>query len=700
LCKPWNDLPTFRSSCGNLTDTIGHDRYQLNTGIDVAGSVENVVLRQLSSTNFPISSVSGGVAYDAFPRLATALNPLPSPSDGRIASGRSEMTATDVDVLNQPEPNHFMSPSHTVVGGHGRYLALAPAKIQADAKTMTDVISKASDVYEFRDEDDSEVTTTRIDFRRGKPSMTVKDTMGSLPTGHGHVYFCNDSQPPSVCGLNQKCRSVSAVDAGIMLAPQNVATIFDMDSKSIHPISLPVKQEPPDSVPLYRMNNTLLHAAQSTSCGPIQNQLQHGKHSLSSNNDQTYKRVRLDDSTGSAYVGFGDVGTSYHFPPNIQNLISQVRKMNECDKGISTFDSGPEKSFPLQPRSTITDSQPLSFGSARFPDHLTPAYTTIKLVDASARSHIMNASCSEVVKHDREPLNSLPTGQFPFSAQSVGNSYLSLLRGSAPVANSNVYSVGAVKPVMSTDQSVYPVYASSECYRYSVFRQPNSMSASQQLGSDGKDRIKYENDTKWWQLANPCHTNAVQSICRQPNVSRSVLLEGSKKCNVGTENLQHSESPYVLDLSSDNNSQISSPSSLHISHHHGFYPDFPPAAVASRFSDIKVRQMINDTSSPYLLYSKYSHDRHHLQHCHNKQQQHVAPSVKQEELEEKKVMTTDEEKLLYRIKCNEIEQPPQCQCRGLLLSLSLFSSDFLACSCYINIIVILSNVYAEQLETY
>ena len=625
-----------------------------------ARSVENVGQHLLppppvrfSTASVYVSSMSGGVVYDAFPVLATALTPLPASasSHSQILSSHNEMIATAVEVLKQPEPNHSAS-LDTKVLDHGRLLALAPTRIQDGAKTSASVDSKTFDVYEFRDEDDSEFACLGVGLRRGKPSGSVTNSAGLPQTSHWSLQ--NDSQPTGVRDLTKKCHSASETDAGMMSTLQNVAMIFDMDSKSIRRISLPVKPEPvslsisaSDSVPLSAINASL-HVTQSTNCMSVNNEalrVGHKKRSLPIY-DVNCKQVRLNNNNASSYQAFEIAGTNSHLP-NIQDLISNVRNVNEYGNSMITVDSWPEKSRLSQQVNFTARSQslPTTYGNVRYP--VTPSYTTFKLVDVSTRNHAM-------IKCENESLNSLATGQLSVTAQSTRNPSTWLFNGNAANAVNNTCNIRASKPVPVSGQSVYPMFAGCGYHRYGIHQQ-NSMAVSHRPGSNGEAVKKYESDTEQWHTAKTNHSNAVQSTCDEKNS----FEERNKH-----ENLQPVSSSCVLDLCCNNSKMSPSASMSCITLGHSGYPNLLPAAVASRYNDSHIQQTVASGLSPHLPFSLDSHHHHHHQ---QQQHQQLAQNMKKEDVEERKTVTTDEEKLMNRLKCNLIEEVLRCQCQGLLL---------------------------------
>jgi len=665
LHEPQHDLETFHSSYSNFTGTVGTGGNHLNTvtgGNAVhsgrAGSVEGVVRHQLSSAGFSatglsVSSISGGVVIDAFPCPAIALTPWPVSSCGQILGSDSVMTATAVEVLKRPEPDHSMSPSHTMILDHGRRLALGPSRVQAGGKTSAAVASKASDIYEFRDEDDSEFAGMSIGFRSGKLSGSA-----TCPPRTSHISLQNNSQPISVGDATKRCHTASETRAGTTSAPQNVAMIFDMDSKSIHRISLPVKHEPlylnvapSNSAPLTVMDETLSRVKPSP-----QNDAQRRKHSLPSN-DTSHKRARLN-STTSSYLNFENGGSNNHLPPHIQDLISNVRKMNSRGSGSSAFDNWPDSSRLPQPVNSTLGLQPLSFETVTCPDRTTYGYMAVKPVDVPIRSSVSNASCSEVMKYKNEPFSSVLTGRFSVAMRSSKSPYVRSVNKNVAGATNDMSSINAIKPVPVIEKSMYPVYAGSEYYVH----QQNRMAVSQQPNSHVKDRNKYESDIKWLHAAKMDHSSAVQSTYLEQNTSRNVSLEGSKKRDIVSESSQQDALSYVLDLSCTDSQWSAS----HVTPGHSFHPDLSPAAAASRYSDNKARQIVTAGLPHRLPFGDYSH--HQLQ-----QQKQLALNVKKEDMGETKMMT-DEEKLADRLKRNTIEEAPQCRCRGLMLIVNNLSS--------------------------
>lgn len=668
-CKPQHDLETFRSSYRNLTDAVGPDLCNLNTVNSnavqdgIVGSVENVVRDQLPSAWFSAnnSSVSGGVVCDAFPIPATALTPLTACSHSQVLNNRNDITATAVGVSEQPEKINFSMSPHTAGVDHGQLLALAPTRIQAGAKPLARTTSQAFDVYEFCDEDDSELPDVSISFRKRKLSKSAALANSVSSQLSSCVPVQSGYQRTGIFDSTKKCHSASETDAGVMSASQNVAMIFDMDSKSIRHVSLPVKTEPrslyassADSVPSMEINNASLHVKQSTGCVSV------GERKLSlPSNDANCKRLRLHSNT-SGYLASGNVGTNKHLP-NICDLISSVKKTSECGGSMMTFDRWPQKSFMSSPVSFTAQSLSSTFGSVTYPDHKPPDFPSIKLLDVSAQSHVVNVTCSEVVKCESVLSNSVPKcQQFLVTTQSAGNPWLFNRNAAA----NNTYSSRSGKPVPVSGQSVYPTYAGLEYRRYGI-HQPKSISTSQQAGGHWEDKNNYESGVDWWRMAVTKHPSAaVHSNYVGQNTFRNVSF---KEVKTGHENLQHDSLSYVLDLSC-NNSQMS-PSTSGVNHGHDFRPNLPPTAAASS----QVRPTIADSPSPHLHLNRQSYHHRQLQ----QQQQQLALTVKKEDLEEMTMKMTDEEKLMNRLKCNLLEEVPHCQCRSQLHTSLILPSCFI-----------------------
>jgi len=301
--KSQHDLKTSRSSYTNLTNIGCPYRFNLNPVASSSmhqgnvHSVENVPHHQLPSAWFSANSLSpalevgGGVIYNVYPHPAAGLTPLPVRSPSRVhISSSVDIATTAAPVLKQPEKPVFFQSPHTPVVDHDHLLALAPTRTQAGAKTARVTAPKALDVYEFCDEDDDEFTDGGISFRGRKPSTSVPLSNSADPQPSNHMPCQSARQQPGIYDSIMKCHSISETDAGRMSAPQNVATIFDMDSKAIHrvktePVSLSALAA--DSVPSMEVNSTSLHVTQSTA--------RQRKLSLSGD-DADCKRPRLEMS--------------------------------------------------------------------------------------------------------------------------------------------------------------------------------------------------------------------------------------------------------------------------------------------------------------------------------------------------------------------------------------------------------------------
>ena len=670
--KSCHDLETFHGSYKNITDAVDPDHCSLSTVTSnavhngIVSPVENVVHHQLPSVSFftnssSLSSMSGGgVVYDSFPLQATTLTPSPACSHSQILGSYNEITATAAGVSEPEEKANFSSSSHTMVIDHGHLPVPAPTGIQAGAKISAGASSKAFDVYEFRDEDDSAFKDVGVRFRDRKLSESVTSTNSVRSQPSNHMSLQSGYQQTRICG--------NEADGGIISAAQNVAMIFDMDSKSIHRISLPVKTEPVSftssaagCMPSEQIDSTSPNVNQSSSCMTI------GERKLSPNGVNC-KRLRLNNDANS-YLDFETAKTNNHLP-NIHNLISDTRKMNKCDGSMMPFDRLPQESFPSQPAKFMAQSLSSAVGNVTHSEHGTSGPVSIKLVGLSAQSRSVNSICNEVVKCEYDTYSSVPVCQFSASPQSARSPNTWLLNRNAVITTNNTYVIRA-KPLSVSGQSLYPTYTDSEYNRYGI-RQPNSMSTSQQADSHWADKNSYERSVDWRHMATFNHSSGVQSGSVGQNTFRNIPVEVLK---ASSEDLQHSSSSSVLDLRC-NNSRMS-PSTSYITRSQSFYPNLPHADTANRYNTSQVWQTIADSSSPRM---KFSHLLYH--HQHQQQHQQMAVDVKKESLEEMKIEMTDEEKLMNRLKCNLIEEAPHCQCQGLLcavndLSLSLSSLSVL-----------------------
>jgi len=649
-CIPQQDFATFRSSNGNVTGTFASNLCNVNQvpSSDVhsgmVSSVRNVIQHQLPSAGL---SMSGGVVYDAYPLLATALTPLPA--FNHFSPSHSEMPVSTVEVSKQPETNHSTA-SLTMVHDSGPLLAQVPNLIQAKAKQSASATFSAFDVYEFRDEDDCKPVGVNATFDQGMPSRsTANNTLDSLK------HHSTDSRLPCVGDLTGKHHSET--DAGLMPAQQNVAVIFDMDSKSIRHVSLPVKTEPglneshSDSIPLKTIDSTSMHVTWPTSYMPIQNDARHvgyGKHSLLTN-DMANKRVRLYSNAGS-FPALANVGTNSSLS-DIPELI--VRKMNKFDGRAMAFDGVHEKPVLLQHADFAGDPES---SSSAFINVTSPAQkVSIKLEDVCTTSHVSNTSCSEMVKCKSESSGGIPSYQFPAAPPSTSNPQMCRVNRMPAAAVGNMYGVRASTPVSSSGQFMYMKYAGSNYVRYGIPVQKNVPVKPQPVISM---RQNSKCESSWWHVDKPDHSNAVQSNYVEQSTFGDVSFEGRKQYITAGENVHCNALSHVLDLSY-NSSQVS-PSPSVVTGNNSFYPNLPPTAAVSRNSASVVQQTAADSHLPHVSLEHHSHSQ-------QQQQQQLALSViKEEVIENIKTMTDDEEKLMNRLKCDLIEEAPHCQCRGLL----------------------------------
>jgi len=676
-CKPQQDLATFHSSYGNFTGPFASDQYNVNatTCSDVhngmVNSVKNVVQHQLPTSGFPssnsyVSSVSGGVVYDGCPHLATALAPSPAFNRSQFSANHSEMPTTAVEISKQPETNHSMPPL-MMICDIGPSPAQTPAVIQTSAKQSASAI----DVYEFHDDYVCKPAGVCVSYRQGMPSRSAaKNTLASP------MYQSVDSQLACVHDLADEHRS--EIDAAPMSAQQNVAVIFDMDSKSIRCLSLPVKTEPglneshPDSMPLKTIDSASPQVSWQTSHVPLQNNALHvayGKHGML-NNDVEKKQDRFNGNTGS-YPAFAHIGTNSSLR-DIPHLNFTVRKMSEFDDRSVTFDRGHEKLGPLQPDNFTAEPESLSsaFRSVSCPAHKVP----IKLEDVSTVGHMTNASRSEMVKCKTEPSShfppyqvkcktepssqfppyqvkyksepsshfppyqvkcktepssDVPPYQFPEAPQSARSPHMWLSDTAA--VDRYLKTVRASRPISLSGHPVYMAYSSSDYQRYDtpmqssmpVISRPHSVSCLN-------------------------HNNAVQlNHVKQMNVS----FEGDKQYDTARENSHYNAMSHVRDFSQ------MTPSPSVVTGNQSFYPNLLPISAGNRNS---ASQIITDGHLPHIPL------KHHSQGHLQQQQQQLGLSVKKEvDVDHNEtMMTDDEEKLMNRLKCDLIEEAPHCDCRG------------------------------------
>jgi len=649
-CKPPHDLATFCSSYGKLTGTVAPDQYNVNPVTSNAvhnglvSSFKNVVQHQLQSSRFSssssyVSSMSGGIVYDAFPLLATALTPSPALSSSQIITSHNEIPVPAVQVSNQSEPSYSIS-SLMMVPNRGP-LAQAPA-----AKQSAGAASKAFDVYEFRDEDDCEPAGVGVSLRQRVPSRSAAKSSLDSPRRPSV-----DSQPTCVSNLTNEHQSET--DAGLMSSQQNIAMIFDMDSKSVRHISLPVKTEHPDCLPLKTVDSTSLCVSWPTSHLSLQNNavpIACGKRSMPTN-DVKRKQVKLDTNT-SSYPALENVGTSSRLS-EIPGLISTVRKMSEHDGSLMTFDRWHEKPGLLQPVNLTGEQESLSssFRNVMYPG---------QKVDVSTGSHITNTSCSEMVKCKSYPSSTVPVCQFPAAPQSTRSPHMWLVSGKPATVVSDACNIRASKPMSVSGQSACMIYANPNYHGYGI-RLQNSVSVKPQTISCQEERSKFE--SSWWHVPKTNYSSAFQSNNVRQDVVRNMSFEEHKKRDTTGENLQYDALSHALDLSCTHNNLQMYPSTSLIFHSQSFHPNLLSTATAIRNNASHVEQIFTDSHVPYLPLTQHL-PSHHLQ---QQQQQQLALSVEKKDIiEEYKMMVTDdEEKLMNRLKCNSIEEVPRCYCRGL-----------------------------------
>jgi len=622
LCKSQHDLETSPGSYRTASPVHcnANGTAKLNGTVT---SAENVVQCQLSSSlssGLCVSSISDGAVHDTFPHLATVQTPLPSSSHSNVIANHNKMTVS-AEALKQPESNHSML-ALTAVPKYGRLLPLAATRTEAETKPSTVAATKAFDVYEFRDEeDDHELSGVGLSFRQGKPSR---------------------SQPANAGTLTQKCRPAAETDAGMMTVQQNIAMIFDMDSKSIRHISLPVKTEPisrSGCIPLTMLDSSSMHLKQPAGCMAPQNNGR-GKH-RQPNDCVNQKRMRLNSSTDSC-LAFEKLQTNSCLP-NVQDLAFAARKTNKCDSNLMAFSRWPEwcglsqlADSPAQPQSSS-----LKTGSGS---------TSVRLLDVSAGSHITDTStsCSEVAKCESEHCTCVQSREFPVVAQLARSPHAWTVNGKSA---GNQHSIVASKPLPVNSQSVHAKYTSSDYDRYGIH--PHSRPfVGQHLVSCGQQ--KSECESKLWHYGKVHNYSAVQSKSVHQNSFTGVPFD---RCNYDSarENFHQDALSSVLDLS-HSRSQISSQSS--VTHSDSLHPHLLPASAAPGNT---LQRQISPTVTDGLL-SHLPH-KHHLDHYQQQQQQGL--SVKKEDSEDR-MMTSDKEKLMNRLQGNLIEEVPRCQCRGII----------------------------------
>jgi len=635
--KSEHDPAICHSSYSNLTNTGSHDHFNLNpdaggsTREGIVRSLENVAHQQLpsasssASSSLPALSVGGGVTSNPFLCSATALTPLPLPamSHSRFHIGHDDIATTAAAASKQPEkPVSFQSP-HVPSVDHDQVFASTPAGTQVGARTATGTSSKAFDVYEFCDEDDDEFTKG-ISLRGRKPSRSLPVSNSADPHPSSHVPLYSAHQQTSNYDFMKKRHSTSEADAGMMSAPQNVATIFDMDSRLIHR----VKTEPGS---LTALVSDYVPFSQSAD----------GQRKLSlPRDDANCKRLRLSNDTGG-YVGLENVGTSIH------DMISNVRKTSECGGGMMTFDKWHPNPFSLRPANFMPQSLPSPVGNVEYPDRK----PSVKLLDVSAQRQHMNTS--EVVKRENDRPSSVPGHQFSAPSPSAW-----LFNWNATAASSNSSSIiRSSQPVPVIGQSVHPSYAGFGHHMYGI-PQLNTMSTTRQAGIHWEDKNMYDSSIHWRNMALNNHSTAIQSSRVGQNTFGNV---SSKVLKTDVDNVRRDSLSSVLDLS-PNNSQMST-STSHVTRGHSFRLRLPHAAAASRCKASHAQKTVTDSSSPHPL--RFSHHSRHHQLEHQQHQQQLGLCVKKEDVKEE-VKMTDEEKLLNRLKCNLVEEVPRCQCKGQL----------------------------------
>lgn len=644
LHRSHQDLATYRSRCGNLTDAFSPGQHNVNPvtsnamSSGIVSSVRNVVQHQIPSTSFPssssyASSMSEGVVYDAFPLLATALAPLPALSHSQSSICHSEIPVTATKALKQREPNRYVSSLTTVrdQGSLHPVPAQAAEAILTNAKQSFSADSNAFDVYEFRDEDDCALAGLGVSFRQGMPSRSTASNPLSTPR-----YQSVNSQPMCVRDLSGERRLET--ESGLASSQQNVAMIFDMDSKSICRVSLPIKAEPHfeesrfGSVPLRGVGSTSVHIARPAGCMSLQNSavpVASGKHHLP-REDVQQKRIRLN----SSYPAFENVGTNSYFV-NIPDVISTARNVSNCDGSLTTFDRWHANRGLLQPANTLEEQESAVLRNVTCPDEK----VSYKLTDVAAVSQLTATACSQLLPSSYQLLAAPQPARSP-----------------ARIVTNGAYQIRASKQVSSSPYTT--TYADRDCHRYG-FHLQTSMPVKLEPVSRQEDRSK--------RVAMTDHSNAAV-LCNsiEQNTSRSALVEGSKQFDSAGVNSQYGALSRVLDLS-HKNAQMS-PSTSVISCSQSFHRGLQPTAAAGRNSSSHIQRTFSDSSLPQLALNHDSHS-YHLQ-------QQLALSIKKENIiEENKSMITDaEEKLMNRLKCNLIEEAPHCHCRGLRHSINNPSS--------------------------
>ena len=520
VCNPQqHDLENFHSTYRNSAGTNMPTSYNLNASVSSAAD-ESVVQHQLSSTRFSTSGLmSGGVVYNVLPIPAIALTPVPAASHS-VFSSHYETATPPVEVLTLQEQNSLAS-THTVVLDPNHLIALGPTDIQAGRKTSGNDGSQAFDVYEFLDEDDSEMANKGIGFRRAKQQRSVTDSASSLQSSS-----MNDHEQST-----KKCPSASETDANVMSALPHVAVIFDMDSKSVRRVSLPVKMEPAP-VPL-----TVKYDASLPFCHSTNNmtdlQAGHRKRYLPIS-DMNPKTARLGNINTSGHLVSENTETDKHLR-NLWYSISDISDGRKMDERVTTFTNRLEKS--CQSRPVDFTAAPSTLNDVRGHDLMTPCYATVRLVDLSAKNPVTNASCSKGTKSDNKRFSSF-SHRSPHTWLYNGNR-----QGTASNSSSN--------PASSHQQK--------------------GTAVSQLM----EDKCSYSSDINWWHIAKTDNYSTAQTNYVKPNAFGNVSVKGRNKRDV-SENLQ--SDVCALDLSSV------SPCISHVTPSQSFHP----AAATLRYNDNQI----------------------------------------------------------------------------------------------------------------
>ena len=558
-CRPQHSLET-QFHCNQRTlnySAAGHANGlscpDIHNGIIGSGQQQHLLSQgALFSFSLPVSSSEGAGKY---PILATALASLPASSHNQLSSNNNKMTVTT--ILNQLEQNH-PSQSQTLQCNGDDHLSLASGRIWA-----TDDSASKQFFYDGN-------SRQGISFRPGIESASVTNYQLS-----SRIHNSIDSSSES--------------DAGIQ--HQNVAMIFDMDSKSIRHVSSAVPMAP----------LSLIHSTQMQPAGFV------------SPLNSAHVGNRMNSST--CYPTF--------YLPRAKSLLPPVLRSTDYGGTMTAARDRWHEQRP-QPQSDRFSGVHQPFSTAMYWNLQPLACTAVKLVSTGACS-------SEAVKCESQ----------------VG--------GGLQMWTANGIPASAALP-LSVTGGQSPYQAQSDLHHQQLgIRQQNSISHRQRHGSHSVQKIGSESD--WLHSS---HFGAVHSNCDSQNAARNVSsFDYSKKC----EDVQHSSTFHVLDLSSSSQSRISSDARFRL-----------PCVSTATVSSVNSATMINSNALP-------SH-RPPYRHYQHQQQQHQTLNVKEELSGEMRAAGDEAEKLLNRLKCNLIEEVPRCHCRGLSCPCYSFCLPFLSLHIY------------------